>query len=98
MAALFGSRQAIIIRAPRLARSIAVSLPIPVLAPVMITVLPVSRFVLVQIPIVYIKYILRPPRIEITTNPICTRIGNEKKYANIMKMLSVERCDVNQTD
>lgn len=36
------SRQARMIRAPLFAKSMAVSLPIPVLAPVMMTVLPVS--------------------------------------------------------
>ena len=48
--ALFISRHAMITRAPRLAKSIAVSLPMPVLAPVMRTVLSSILASLVQTP------------------------------------------------
>lgn len=69
-AALFESRQAKITLAPLLAKSIAVSLPIPVLAPVIITVFPFNRFVLVQKPVVSTKYNLMAPRIDpIMINP-----------------------------
>lgn len=77
------SRQARITRAPLLARSRAVSLPMPVLAPVITTVLPVNFLVLVQTPVVYMRYALKPPSMEKTTKPIWTSMGNEQKNVNI---------------
>lgn len=55
MAAFLRSRHARMTRAPLFAKSIAVSLPMPVLAPVMMTVFPDSFLVLVQIPIVILR-------------------------------------------
>ena len=57
---------------------------IPVLAPVIIAVLPVNFLVLVQTPIVNTRYALRPPSMEKITSPIWTSMGNEQKKANIL--------------
>ena len=58
----FASRQPIMTRAPRFASSTAVSLPIPVFPPVIITVLPESRRLLRQTPPA--KYLEREFSIE----------------------------------
>lgn len=77
------SRQARMTRAPLLARSMAVSLPMPVLAPVMMTVLPVILFLLVQIAFFNLKQTLTQTNIDNTNNATRTSKGNDHKYINI---------------
>jgi len=83
-AAFFKSLQAIIIRAPRLAKSIAVSLPIPAFAPVMITVLPVSLFLLVQTPLTHKRYAFIAPMTQMNPIPSWDNNENPKMECNIL--------------
>ena len=66
----FRSLQAKMTRAPLWAKSIAVSFPIPVFAPVMITVLPINLFLQVQTPSVQAKYAFKIAMPKTTESPI----------------------------
>lgn len=83
MAAFLGSRHARMTRAPLFARSSAVSLPMPVFAPVMMTVFPVNFFVLVQTPVVRMRYAFMTPNTTKISNPIWVIMDNEHTEFNI---------------
>ena len=65
--------------APLRAKSKAVSRPIPELAPVIMTVLPVNLFELVQTPNVIIKKALNAPKAEPIMMKICKRRDRSQK-------------------
>jgi hypothetical protein len=64
----------------------AVSLPIPELPPVMITVLPVSLFRLLHTPIVSTRRAFKPASTNRTSNAIFTQKGNANRNVNIFSL------------
>ena len=79
-------------RAPLWAKSIAVSFPIPVFAPVMITVLPINLFLQVQTPSVQAKYAFKIAMPKTTESPIWATMCKPRNNSNGI-FLGDQDCD-----